>query len=144
MLILCDIWELLDHHDPLCQVQVVKNKERFEWASLMLFTNNRCTHLTPEYINDEAHKPQKLWEEEEWKTVGELPAQYNHCVGYDEPDPDAKIAHFTQGIPCFKETVDSEFADHWEAEMMSALKTVDWAEIMGNSVHAKRVRAGIL
>jgi hypothetical protein len=138
MLVLCDIWELDELREPLAQVQVVQNVERFEWSSLMLFHNAACTWLTPEYINDENNKPNKVWE---WQRPGSLPSQYNHCVGYDAPRDDAKIVHFTQGIPCFEETQDSEYAAEWEAEMASCLRTVSWAEIMGDSVHAKRVLA---
>jgi lipopolysaccharide biosynthesis glycosyltransferase len=138
ILVLCDIWELMDYWDALYQIQVVKNPENFEWPSLMLFSNTRCRHLTPEFINDENNKVHKIWE---WADCGELPSQYNHCVGYDKPRDDAKIVHFTQGIPCFEETQHSEYADAWEDEMRSALHTVPWKDLMGNSVHAKKVLA---
>lgn len=138
MLVLCDIWELEELYEPLAQIQVVQGKERFEWPSLMLFSNAQCSHLTPDYINDEKNKVNKIWE---WARLADFPHEYNHCVGYDEPRDDAKIVHFTQGIPCFEETQNSEYADAWEAEMASCLKTVSWQEIMGNSVHAKRMGA---
>lgn len=136
MLVLCDIWEIMGFWEALYQIQVVKNEQQFEWPSLMLFSNARCKHLTPEFVNDEANKVNKIWE---WAETGALPSEYNHCIGYDKPRDDAKIVHFTQGLPCFEETINSEYADEWEAEMHSCLKTVSWRELMGNSVHAKHV-----
>ena len=136
MLVLCDIWDLMELYDPLYHMQVVQNDQRFEWPSMMLFSNARCQMLTPDYINDEANPVNKIWE---WADIGALPAQYNHCVGYDQPRDDAKIVHFTQGIPCFKETIDSEYAQEWEEEFRSSIFTVSWEQIMGNSVHYKRV-----
>jgi hypothetical protein len=134
--ILCraDIYDLPET-DEAVSVVVNKNKSlTYERPSVMLFNCAGCRDLTPEYI--ETGNPQTL----EWAgSVGELPAVWNHLVGYDEPDPEAKIAHFTQGIPCFPETKDSEFAEEWKAEHRMMNGTVSWAEIMGNSVHAKPV-----
>jgi hypothetical protein len=31
--------------------------------------------------------------------IGELPAEWNHLVGVNEPNPDAKLVHFTLGVP---------------------------------------------
>jgi len=141
MLVLCDIWELEDYINQLYHIQCVQNpKLKFEWASLMLFGNARCRRMTPDYINNEENKVNKIWE---WADIGALPAEYNHCVGYDAPRGDAKIVHFTQGIPCFKETINSEYAEAWEEEMQSCLFTVPWEDIMGGSVHEKRVRRGL-
>ena len=136
MLCMGDVYELAKAADPKCGVSVVKNKMRFEWPSLMVFNNHLCKRLTPELI--ELETPQDL---EAWSDggIGELPAKYNHCVGYDEPNPEAVIAHYTQGIPCFPEVNDCEFAEEWMTEAKRAASTVPWIEIMGNSVHSKPV-----
>lgn len=135
-LVLCDIYELMEHYSPLNAVTVVNTEPAFERASLMLFSNSLCTRLTPEWINDEDHNPFNL----RWAgSVGELPKEYNHLVLYDEPNPDAKIIHFTCGIPCFPETQDHEYGVEWRWEMQSANNTVTWREIMGSSVHVERV-----
>lgn len=134
--ILCraDIYDLPDTD---AAVSVVVNKDprlAYERPSVMLFNCAKCKDLTPEYI--ETGNPQTL----EWAgSVGELPAVWNHLVNYDTPNLEAKIVHFTQGIPCFAETRDSEFAEEWLAEHRSMNGTVSWAEIMGRSVHAKPV-----
>jgi hypothetical protein len=141
MLCLCDVYDLApDRALYEYPVSVVKNPQlRFEWPSLMLFNNEKCTGLTPEYIDDPDSKPMSFdWID--WVAgVGELPAEYNHCVGYDKPREDAKIVHFTQGIPCFPETKDSEYGQAWIDEFNMCRSSVSWAEIMGNSIHAKPV-----
>lgn len=128
-----DIYQMLEVADPEVSVSVVVNKNpalAYERPSVMLFNCAKCQELTPDFI--ERGSPQTL----EWaSSIGELPAIYNHLVGYDEPDPNTVIAHFTQGIPCFPETKDSEFADEWAYEAKLMMGTVPWAEIMGNSVH---------
>ena len=116
-------------------VCVVKNtKVRFEWPSVMFFHCSECKELTPELI--ETGNPTDLG----WANfIGELPKEWNHCVGYDEPDPHAKLVHYTQGIPCWPETKDCEFSKEWHEEAKYAFGTVSWIELMGSSVHAKPV-----
>lgn len=118
------------HHDT-----VLKNgKEvdvRFERPSVMLFNNAKCTPLTPQFV--QTGKPHNL----QWaQSVGELPRDWNHLVGYDAPKP-AKLAHFTMGLPCFEETANDEYAQEWREMAAWAGHTCSWAEIMGGSVHAK-------
>lgn len=105
----------------------------FERTSVMLFNCGRCRTLTPEFI--ETGEPQILnrWAKGFW----ELESEWNHLVGYDPPRKDAKIVHFTQGIPCFPETQHDEYADEWRAALQASISTVSWDEIMGPSVHAK-------
>jgi hypothetical protein len=141
MLVMDDIWKLdaiaKDMPESVC---VVKNKLRFEWPSLMYFHNARCKTLTPAYI--ESAKPQTL----QWATdgVGELPPEWNHCIGYDAPDPEAKLAHYTAGVPCWPETAKCEFAEEWKYMARNAASSVSWAELMAKSVHAELVTSGKL
>ena len=132
MLCLTDINDVLEQAKSNGDaVSVVKNEKRFEWPSLMVFNNEKCKTLTPEYI--ETGKPQTM----EWAdSVGGLSGEYNHLVGYDEPNQNAKIIHYTQGVPCWYETEDCEFASEWKEEKESALKTCTWTDLMGNSIHA--------
>lgn len=138
MLCLDDIYKL----DEICAPQVksvcvVKHDMRFEWPSLMYFNNPHCKNLTIKEI--EEGQPQKL----EWATgVGEIPPEYNHLVGYDAPRADAKIVHFTCGLPCFDETKNCEYAEEWNRELKFANGSVAWSEIMGKSVHARHVLSG--
>jgi hypothetical protein len=136
MLCLADIADLYWMcHNRLDAVSVVKNpKLKFEWPSLMFFNNAHCKSLTIDVI--ENGQPQALT----WATsVGEIPSEWNHLVGYDAPRTDAKIVHFTQGLPCFEEMVGTEYEKEWVDTLESCNSTVKWADIMGNSVHAKPV-----
>lgn len=114
----------------------------FEWASLMLFN---CAHpanrvLTPEAIDQDTvkglHKigwvPQEL--------VGEIPKEWNYCVGYDAPAHEMpKLLHYTQGNPMWPETVGCDRSDVWLEEFNRLRKFASWPELMGRSVHAKPV-----
>lgn len=137
MLCMGDVTEIPEIADPqLKAVCVVKHKNlRFEWPSVMYFQNHLCKKLTLDEI--ERGTPQTLsWAGE---GVGELPGEWNHLVGYDAPRADAKLVHFTQGIPCWPETQDSEYAMEWAKEHAWCSSTVSWQDLMGRSVHAKPV-----
>lgn len=129
MLVRGDIRELFDLFDNDYAVQVVKNKRHFEWPSLMLFNNKACWHLTPQFIE----KSPDLFRME-WGNVGELPPEWNHCIGYDEPQ-DTKLVHFTKGIPVWDETLECEYASEWHDERRRMMSTCSFQELMGKSVH---------
>lgn len=123
---------------PECEVFVCQNPLKFEWPSVMLFNTALCTRLTPEYIQEPSHALFDL----SWAAkVGELPLAWNHLVGYDAPNPDARLVHFTQGIPCWPETKGCEHHDTWERSLKHANGSVSFEALMGNSVHAPRVYA---
>lgn len=132
MIVRCDIHELAGLADENA-VKLVKKKERFEWPALMLFNNSLCPTLTPELI--EKGSPNLF----QWGSIGDLPDEYHHLVGYDEPNPDAKIVHYTMGIPEFPEVAGCEFFKEWHAEKHLALRSPSWFELMGKSVHAQKV-----
>lgn len=139
MLVLGDICELFEQASQNKDaVSVVKGKTRFEWPSLMFFNNAQCIKLTPWMIEHDA--PQKL----EWAdSIGDLPKEWNHIVGYDDPNPQAKLIHYTMGIPCFDETKDCEYGQIWRDEMRQTITTVSWQEIMGGSVHALKMKKSV-
>ena len=106
----------------------------FERPSVMLFNCAKCTSLTPELI--ETGIPQDFsWAE----SIGHLPEDWNHLVGYSLPNPNAKLIHYTQGSPGYKECRDCEYSLEWFTEKEVMLNHCSWLEIMGNSVHAKPV-----
>ena len=121
---------------PEMEVFVVKHLQLYEWPSLMVFNNARCTRLTPAYIEATMNP---LYDMKWAEAVGELPNEWNHLVGYDLPNPDAKLVHFTQGIPCWPETHDSEFGQAWREEAKRSMSTLSFSAIMGPSVHAESV-----
>lgn len=137
MMLRTDIAELFALRDEEKTVMVSKHPMKFERASMMLFNNARCDVLTPEYVAVANDLHSIGWAHS--NDVGDLPREWNHLVGYDAPNQEAKLAHFTQGVPIYPETKDSEFGEEWRQVAQSAVGSVTWKELMGNSVHAKPV-----
>jgi len=134
MIVMDDINNLLSLADDQYAVQVVKHNhtpeestkflgapqskyEKKNWSSVMLFNNAKCQILTPEYVNSasglELH--QFKWLESD-NLIGEIPHRWNHLVGYDEPDNNVSLVHFTIGGPYFKEYKNCEYAKEWHNE----------------------------
>ena len=148
MLMRADIVELYDLRGQMEAVQVVKHDyipkgaikflgakqytyPKKNWSSVMLFNcrHYHCRRLTPEYVAQasglELH--QFKWTEDE--RVGELPKEWNHLVGEYDPNPEAKLAHFTVGGPWFDEYYDCEFADEWATEQAEMLNCLQLSEV---------------
>jgi hypothetical protein len=100
----------------------------------MLFNCAQCKILTPEYIDDPANKLLEL----NFGPVGEFSKEWNHCVNRTEPEQ-AKLYHFTEGIPLWDEVRGSPLDSAWDDEYEDAKSTVSWVQLMGNSVHARPV-----
>lgn len=136
MLLVDDIAKLFDLADEAHDVQCVQNGMRFEWSSVMLFNNAKCQILTPEYVQSGPNPMPMAWA----KSVGVLPARWNHLVGYDKPTEDVSLIHYTQGVPTWAETYGCEHTDKWQAEWLAMNSKQEWEVLMGNSVHARHVR----
>jgi hypothetical protein len=134
MLVNADIVELFNLMNSRYSVMVVKNKLQFEWPSLMLFNCDRCQKLTPEYVANSDGL--FAWDWLMPQEIGELPAQWNHLVGYDAPNPNAKLIHFTRGMPCYPDTKECEFADTWKQAHRMANQIAPLEELLGHSIHA--------
>jgi hypothetical protein len=96
--------------------QVQTQYPRKNWSSFLVFNNDACSVLTPEYVNTssgmELHR--FLWTEDE--KIGALPLDYNWLVGEYDKNPAAKILHYTLGGPYFSEYEDCDHADLWWQE----------------------------
>ncbi|HUL56081.1 MAG TPA: glycosyltransferase, partial [Usitatibacter sp.] len=133
MLVRADIAGLWKLRDERYAVQVVKHVhvpkeekkflgqvqtkyEKKNWSSVMLMNCARCRALTPEYVNTATglQLHQFKWLESD-ELIGSIPHRWNHLVGYDAPDPDAALVHFTIGGPWFKEYESTPFAGEWFA-----------------------------
>ena len=134
MLMLDDIARLWALRDERYAVMVVKHQhvpkedtkflnepqtryDKKNWSSVMLFNNARCTALTPDYVNTasglELHQFKWLGDD---GLIGELPARWNHLVGYDAPRPDAALVHYTLGGPYFEAYRNCEYSGEWISE----------------------------
>lgn len=144
ILVLDDVGKLFALADDKYAAMVSKNPLKFEWASVILYN---CAHpanaiLTPEYIEYQKTTTWLDWLPEE--LVGDLPREWNHLVGYDAPRDDAKLVHFTQGIPCHPEVAGCEYSEAWITDYRFTFMTLPWGKVMGQSVHATTQADGTL
>jgi hypothetical protein len=96
--------------------QVQTKYPRKNWSSLMLFNNEHCRALAPEYVNRasglELHR--FAWLDD--ALIGSLPLEWNWLVDEYPHRADAKLVHFTRGGPWFDEFRGCDYAQEWFAE----------------------------
>ena len=136
MLVRCDIKELFDHcgqdkdvyvvkhdYEPKPEAKFLDNEQhiypRKNWSSLMLFNCSypACQRLTDDFV---ASASPSVLHQFKWcqdDRIGELGVEWNHLVGEYDPNPNAKIVHFTRGTPCFKGLGRQEFSRDWRDEL---------------------------
>jgi hypothetical protein len=133
MLCLGDIAELWDQRDSSKAVIVKQHNyvprettkflgqeqtvyERKNWSSLMLMNCGECQVLTKQAVNSQPG----LWLHRfGWvddSQIGAIKGSWNHLVGVDAEDPEAKLPHYTLGGPWHGYN-DVEFAREWFAEL---------------------------
>jgi hypothetical protein len=127
-----DIAEFADLFDPSKAVQVVQhdyqtkapkkylnninvNYPRKNWSSLVIFNCGHASNrvLTPAYIEekDGAHLHRFSWLTDD--QIGALPVEWNWLAIEYEPNPNAKLVHYTLGTPCFKNYAQTSMSEHW-------------------------------
>lgn len=132
ILLRADINELFDLWDGKSAVQCVQHDHRpaemtkmdgleqtryfrKNWSSVMLLHPDQTKELNVYKANNwrgsDLHA--MLWTED--RGIGSLPKEWNHLVNYDEPNPNAKLAHFTLGTPDMGGRENDEFADEWRS-----------------------------
>lgn len=137
MVVTADIAELFETDMGHHQVLVNKDQAKFEWASAMLFDCSACVTLTPEYIDDQRNQLFDFaWAEH--GAVGAFDPAWNHCVGYAPPRADAKLYHFTKGVPVWRETRGNVEDKVFHEAYLNMIHTVSHQELMGNSVHVAK------
>ncbi len=95
--------------------KTVSTYKMFNWSSLMLFNNAKCTKLSADYVNTASYHDlhQFKWLEH-LDRLGELPQKWNHLVGYYPPSSDVSLVHWTQGAPHLEDiTGDVEYEHEW-------------------------------
>lgn len=117
--------------------ETVKHLNSFERAAVMLFN---CGHpdnkvLTPELIDTTDKGLHGLkWTD----AIGDLPEEWQHVVMYQAPKQ-AKLIHYTGGIPVWAETLRLGFAKEWKEEIDRACSVASYYDLMGRSVHHQYV-----
>lgn len=100
--------------------------ERKNWSSLMLIDCGNAVWRRPEYkalLNGPAgllHRFSYLEDER----IGELPKAWNHLVSEYDYDPNAKLVHFTIGIPPFYPSCD--YSAEWYNELRAMTGHEHW------------------
>ncbi len=136
---MADLWKLRDDNFAL---QVVKHDhvpaettkflgqpqskyEKKNWSSVMLFNNEKCKALTPDFANTatglELHRFQWLDGDH---LIGDIPHRWNHLVGYDKKVPLSEVSnlHYTIGGPYFDDYRDTDYAAEWFQERDAMLR----------------------
>jgi hypothetical protein len=130
ILLRADINELFDAWDDTKSVMCVQHQHqpkeatkfdgmeqpryfRKNWSSVMLMHPDRTQKLTVHKVNNQPGSDlhAMLWTND--AEIGALPKEWNHLVGYDEPNPDAKLVHFTLGTPDYAARARDEHAHEW-------------------------------
>jgi hypothetical protein len=140
MIVLDDIVSLWEMRDDRFAVQCVKHDhqpkestkflgepqtsyQKKNWSSMMIFNNSKCLSLTPEYVNTasglDLHQFKWLANDD---LIGEIPHRWNHLVGYDAPNADVSLIHYTLGGPYYEASRDCEYSIEWQREHVNMLK----------------------
>jgi hypothetical protein len=90
--------------------------EKKNWSSFILFNNDKCRALSPEFVNTATglQLHQFKWLEND-DLIGEIPVTWNYLVNEYDRREDAKIVHFTDGGPYFDEYKDDDYSEEWFA-----------------------------
>ena len=89
---------------------------RKNWASLMVFRNEMCRMLTPEYLNNEVpgiNLHHFTWTD----SIGELPLSWNTLDGYNRYEKPSAI-HYTDGGPWFPKYKNTYYSKLWDDELI--------------------------
>ena len=84
------------------------------WSSFMLMNCDKCTALTPDYVNSATglQLHQFKWLEND-DMIGDLPLEWNWLVSEYEFNDKAKNVHFTEGGPWFEEYKGVDYSKDW-------------------------------
>ncbi|MBB3914070.1 glycosyltransferase [Rhizobium fabae] len=90
--------------------------EKKNWSSFILFNNDKCRALTPDFVNTATglQLHQFKWLEND-DLIGELPVTWNYLVNEYDYREDARNVHFTDGGPYFDEYKNDDYAEEWFA-----------------------------
>jgi hypothetical protein len=100
--------------------QVQTTYPRKNWSSLMFFNNERCTALTPDYVNTATGLDLHRFRWLDDALIGDLPLEWNWLVGEYERHvhtPTPKMVHYTLGGPYFDAYRDCDYAANWREEL---------------------------
>ena len=94
--------------------QVQTKYQKKNWSSFMLMNCDKCTSLTPDYVNTASglQLHQFKWLEDE-NLIGDLPLEWNWLADEYEYKKDVKNVHYTEGGPWFHDTNNCDYHSEW-------------------------------
>lgn len=132
MLLNADINELISIADETKAVQVVKhnyqtkfpkkylgnkneNYPRKNWSSLIVWNCAHPAHkvLTPTFIEQQTGSYLHRFSWIDDRDIGVLPQEWNWLELEYDPNPNAKLIHYTVGTPCFSDYKNGPTSDLW-------------------------------
>ena len=143
---LAELWALRDTHLALqCVKHSYKTKfprkyvgttleaenqdyPRKQWSSVILWNNGYSPHqkLTPEFISKTPGPDLHRFSWVPDDRIGELPKEWNHIPGEIQANPNAKLVHFSLGIPGFEHYRRNEHSPEWTEHLRSAAKGLQY------------------
>lgn len=152
MLCRTDIRELPDLLETGCDVAVVPHEystkhptkflghanedyPRKNWASLIVFD---CGNSVWKTLEEKAvNKPRSWLQRFEFlrdDRIGYLPKEWNWLVGEYDYNPEAKLAHFTIGLPVWKRYENCDYASEWREWFKKTIYYAPWEDSYDDSV----------
>lgn len=113
-----------DHHDTNPTKFLGKQQTNYakkNWSSVMLLNNEKCKSLTPAYVNSASGLELHQFHWLDGNEIGELPYEWNHLVRAKPLCSEAKIVHYTLGMPFFHGYNECEFAGEWRDERQAMM-----------------------
>jgi hypothetical protein len=120
---------------------LVRKEPQFERTAVMVFspTHHALRVLTPQFVQNGNPFDIDSWIGSQ-DYVADLPSKWHHLVLYDQPSPDAKLVHFTAGVPSFRELDGCEHTDEYKRHVAAATGLhVSWQTLLGKTQHASVV-----
>ena len=153
MLCRADIEELWSLRKPGYDVMVVKHDYQTKyptkflgqsnqnylmknWSSVMLIDCGSAVWRRPTYQKllkghaGDLHRFSFLDDER----IGEIPKEWNWLVGEYDFNPNAKLAHFTIGLPCLPKYKDWDYAQEWRDELKDSTHYEPWVDSYDDTV----------
>jgi hypothetical protein len=136
MVVTGDVWELFSYCSKIdgeWDVAMMTNQPPFEWPSVMMFNNRNLKHITPEYVEDEKNR----FFDFAWTTkerVADLPEEWNHGCGM-MPPKEAKLYHFSQGIPYWTECRGLHEDEKWFEAMQNMTRSANFVDLHKETRH---------
>lgn len=101
--------------------------ERKNWSSLVLWNCSHWAHFRnrEKLLSGDGkylHRFSWLADEE----IGEIPPVWNHLVSEYPYDKNAKIAHFTLGLPGFEHYRRADYATEWNGHLKAAARGLQY------------------